>query len=51
MPLDANILREAESWLHKSREDLRAAQVDLEAVPPILGDCLFHCQQACEKVI
>lgn len=51
MPLDPQILREVESWLHKSREDLRAAQVDIEAVPPILGDCLFHCQQACEKAI
>ena len=51
MPLDPNILREVESWLHKTREDLRAAQVDLDAKPPILGDCLFHCQQACEKVI
>jgi len=51
MPLDHNILREVESWLHKSREDLRAAQVDLDANPPILGDSLFHCQQACEKCI
>jgi len=51
MPLDPNILREVESWLHKTREDLRAAQVDLDAKPPILGDCLFHCQQACEKVL
>jgi len=51
MPLDPNILREVESWLHKSREDLRAAQVDLDAKPPILGDGLFHCQQACEKSI
>jgi len=51
MPLDPSILREVESWLHKSREDLRAAQVDLDANPPILGDSLFHCQQACEKSI
>lgn len=51
MPLDPNLLREVESWLHKTREDLRAAQVDLDAKPPILGDCLFHCQQACEKVL
>lgn len=51
MPLNPHILGEVESWMHKSREDLRAAQVDLEAVPPILGDCMFHCQQACEKAI
>lgn len=51
MPLDPGILREVDSWLHKCREDLRAAQVDLDAKPPILGDCLFHCQQACEKVM
>ena len=51
MPLEHHILAEVESWHHKSREDLRAAQVDLDAQPPLLGDCLFHCQQACEKAI
>lgn len=51
MPPDPSIVREVDSWLKKCSEDLRAAQVDLDATPPILGDCLFHCQQACEKVI
>ena len=51
MPPKTVILREVESWLHKSREDLRAAEVDIHAEPPILEDSLFHCQQACEKAI
>jgi HEPN domain-containing protein len=51
MPINPHILGEVDSWMHKSREDLRAALVDLEAKPPILGDCMFHCQQACEKAI
>jgi HEPN domain-containing protein len=31
--------------------DLRSARVDLDASPPIVGDALFHCQQAVEKSI
>ena len=31
--------------------DLRSARVDLAATPPIVGDALFHCQQAVEKAI
>ena len=51
MPLDPVIQKEISAWLHKSREDLRAAEVDLAAKPPLLSDSLFHCQQACEKIL
>ena len=37
------------SWLSKVRNDLRAAQVDLDAQPPLIQDTLFHAQQAVEK--
>jgi HEPN domain-containing protein len=30
-------------------DDLRSAQVDLTADPPLIEDALFHCQQAAEK--
>jgi HEPN domain-containing protein len=51
MPLDPAIRKEMDAWLHKSREDLRAAELDLGASPPLISDSLFHCQQACEKVL
>jgi HEPN domain-containing protein len=51
MPLDPAIQKEISAWLHKSQEDLRAAAVDLKAEPPLLSDSLFHCQQACEKIL
>jgi HEPN domain-containing protein len=51
MPLDPAIRKELDIWLHKSREDLRAAELDLHAQPPLLSDALFHCQQACEKIL
>lgn len=51
MPPDSIIKKEISVWLHKSNEDLRAAEVDLAAQPPLLSDSLFHCQQACEKVL
>jgi HEPN domain-containing protein len=40
---------EAREWLAKAALDLRAAQVDFAAAPPLLEDALFHCQQAVEK--
>jgi len=33
----------------KAVSDLRAADIDLRATPPLLEDALFHCQQATEK--
>ena len=37
------------AWLARAHEDLRGAEVDLTATPPLLGDATFHCQQAAEK--
>ena len=39
------------AWLVKSSNDLRAAQVDMAAEPPILEDVMFHCQQVVEKAL
>lgn len=50
MPPDARDL-EAAAWLARARQDLRAAEVDLQAEPPLLGDAAFHCQQAVEKAL
>lgn len=42
---------EASAWLARARQDLRAAEVDLQAEPPLLGDAAFHSQQAVEKAL
>ena len=42
---------QARQWLRHSAEDLRAASHDLQAAPPLVGDVLFHCQQAVEKAL
>ena len=42
---------ETRAWLAKSRFDLRCAETDLQAVPPLVEDVLFHCQQAAEKAM
>ncbi len=36
-------------WQIKAANDLRGAQIDLDADPPLIEDALFHCQQAVEK--
>jgi HEPN domain-containing protein len=41
--------RDVQAWLRKAEDDLRSAQVDLAADPPLIEDALFHCQQAAEK--
>lgn len=45
------IAAEIAEWLARAEVDLRAAEVDLGAVPPLLGDAAFHCQQAVEKAL
>ena len=37
------------AWLRKVENDLRCAEIDLDADPPAAEDALFHCQQAVEK--
>lgn len=51
MPYDPVLVADTRAWLVKAGEDLRGAEVDLAAVPPLLGDIMFHCQQAVEKAI
>jgi HEPN domain-containing protein len=50
MPRDARA-EEVAAWLERARQDLRAAEVDLDAGPPLLGDAAFHSQQAVEKAL
>ncbi len=42
---------EVQAWLRKAGNDLRGAQVDLAAEPPLIEDALFHSQQAAEKAM
>ena|SRR5579884_1085194 len=39
------------AWLGRARADLRAADIDIAATPPLLADAAFHCQQAAEKAL
>ena len=50
MPHDPTRLAEVRAWLTLAIEDLRAADHELTASPPILGDLVFHCQHAVEKL-
>jgi HEPN domain-containing protein len=50
MPRDARG-EEVAAWLERARQDLRAAEVDLDIGPPLLGDAAFHSQQAVEKAL
>jgi hypothetical protein len=49
MQLDAARLAEAREWLSKAALDLRAAEFEFTAAPPLTGDIVFHCQQLSEK--
>src|SRR5712692_10251667 len=51
MPLDPVLVAETRAWLRKAAEDLRAADVERTAEPPVTGDIVFHAQQAAEKVL
>ena len=51
MPHDAQRVADTTSWLQRVEGDLRAAEVDLAAHPPLFGDAAFHCQQAAEKTV
>lgn len=42
-------VKEVRSWFRKATNDLRGADIDLAASPPLIEDALFHCQQAVEK--
>ena len=49
MPLDPVLVADTRSWLRKAATDIKAAKHDLAAPSPLLGDAVFHCQQAIEK--
>ncbi|MGH2558856.1 MAG: HEPN domain-containing protein [Thermomicrobiales bacterium] len=51
MPPDPRRVADTEGWLKRVESDLRAAEVDLAAVPALLGDSAFHSQQAVEKAL
>jgi HEPN domain-containing protein/predicted nucleotidyltransferase len=53
VPKDVVVLTrdEVRAWLERVVDDLRACEVDLATDPPIIGDALFHCQQAAEKAM
>ena len=51
MPADPVLVAETKAWLHKATLDLRAAEHDLTASPPLFADAVFHCQQAVEKAL
>ncbi len=49
MQSEAARVRQTKAWLQRGAADLRAAELDLTAEPPLLEDVLFHSQQAVEK--
>ena len=48
-PHDPARVAEARAWVVRAARDLRAAEHEFHAVPPLLDDIVFHCQQAAEK--
>ncbi len=51
MPLDPERIAEARAWLVKAADDLRAADFERTAEPPLTSDIVFHAQQAAEKTL
>jgi HEPN domain-containing protein len=51
MPHDPAKVAETRAWLAKARLDLRAAEHDRTASPPITADIVFHAQQMVEKTL
>ena len=49
MPHDPIKIEEAKGWLTKAKVDLRAAEYERTADPPITPDIVFHAQQLVEK--
>jgi len=42
MPHDAHRVADTRGWLLKAADDLRGAEIDLAAIPPLTGDAAFH---------
>ncbi|HTE83978.1 MAG TPA: HEPN domain-containing protein [Dehalococcoidia bacterium] len=49
MQLDPQKVAEAREWLERASDDLREAEHDLTAAPPLVRGAVFHSQQAAEK--
>ena len=49
MLLDPGRLAETCEWFAKAMLDLRAAEFEFTAIPPLTADIVFHCQQLAEK--
>jgi len=49
MQPDAARAAETREWLTKAALDLRAAEFEFTAQPPLTADIVFHCQQLAEK--
>ena len=51
MPHDPARVAETRGWLARATSDLRAAEHEFLATPPLLDDIVFHCQQIAEKAL
>jgi len=51
MSLDPERIAETRAWFVKAGEDLRAADFERSAAPPLTSDIVFHAQQAAEKAM
>ena len=49
MPANPAKVAETRAWLAKAALDLRAAEHERTATPPLTGDMVFHAQQLVEK--
>lgn len=45
------VVAEVREWLERAADDLREAEHDLTAAPPLLRGAVFHSQQAVEKAL
>ena len=51
MTADCERAAEVRAWLTRAAADVRAAEHDQTAMPPLAGDSVFHAQQAIEKCL
>jgi len=51
MPLEEEKVAETRAWLVRAAMDLRAAEHERNADPPITSDMVFHAQQLAEKAM
>src|SRR5438132_5511907 len=49
MPHDAELVAETKAWFDRAHADIRAADHEWSADPPLVEDIVFHAQQAVEK--